>query len=172
MVKNQGHRDKYQDWIEREKIIVPRFLQKKEFTNEHEDQKAVRAKAALKAEIELRDLRAKQHEERYKQLDEEMERCLKTKGDERVINSFIQMWRSETNYQESISVKRWKRSAKWLDDYETKFLQEYHDKNFFKTIDDPAEEPRPFERTYSQSGQNRIIDTLIYRLNLKIGQDT
>lgn len=95
MVKNQGHRDKYQDWIEREKIIVPKFLQKKEFTNEHDYQKAVRAKAALndfKAEIELRDLRAKQHEERYKQLDEEMERCLKTKGDERVINSLIQMW--------------------------------------------------------------------------------
>lgn len=39
-----------------------------------------------------------------------------------------------------------------MDDYETKFLQEYHDKNsFFKTIDDPAEEPRPFERTYSQA---------------------
>lgn len=155
MVKNQGHRDKYQDWVEREKIIVPRFLQKKEFTNEHEDQKAVRAKAALndfKAEIELRDLRAKQHEERYKQLDEEMERCLKTKGDERVINSLLQMWRSETNYQESISVKRWQRSAKWLDDYETKFLQEYHDKNsFFKTTDDQAEETRPFARTYSQA---------------------
>ena len=47
MVKNQGHRDKYQDWIEQEKNIVPRYLQKKKFSNEHEDQKAFRAKAAL-----------------------------------------------------------------------------------------------------------------------------
>ena len=47
MVKNQGHRNKYQDMVERENIIVLRFLQKKEFNYEHEDKKAVRGKAVV-----------------------------------------------------------------------------------------------------------------------------
>ena len=144
MVKNQGHRDKYQDWVEREKIVVPRFLQKKEFNFEHEDQKAVRARAALndfKAEIELRDLRAQQHEERYKELDEEMEQRLNTKGRGQVVNVLIEMWKAETGYQESISNRRWRRSARWLEDYEIKFLEEYRGKNpFFKTSEDQTEE--------------------------------
>lgn len=83
-----------------------------------------------------------------------MELCLKTKGDERVVNNLIQMWRAETNYQESISIKRWQRSAKWLENYETTFLQEYRDKNsFFKPIDDPPQETRSFASTYAQAAR-------------------
>ena len=161
MVENQGHRNKYQDWLERENIIVPRFLQKKEFNYEHEDQKAVRGKAVLndfKAEIELRDLRAKQHEQRYQQLDEEMERCLKAKSGGRVASILIQMWKAETTYQETISNRRWRRSARWLDDYETKFLEEYRNRNpFFKKTEDQIEEPvtdtqRPNQASGTEQG--------------------
>ena len=162
MVKNQGHRNKYQDWLERENIIVPRFLQKKEFNYEHEDQKAVRGKAVLndfKAEIELRDLRAKQHEQRYQQLDEEMERCLMAKSGGRVASILIQMWKAETSYQGTISNRRWRRSARWLDDYETKFLEEYRNRNpFFKRTEVIESKNRsPIHKGQIRHlGQNRV----------------
>ena len=105
----------------------------------------MRARAVLsdfKTEIELRDLRAKQHEERYKQFDEDIERYLKTKGTERVVNTLLQMWKAEASHQETISHKRWQRSKKWLETYKTNFLQEYWDKDsFFKTTDDWTEQP-------------------------------
>ena len=129
MVKNQEHQDKYQDCVKWENNIVPRSLQIKEFNYDNYEQacqKAVRGKAAFndfKAEIEFRDLRAKQHEQRCKQLGEEMESCLKTKSSGRVFSTLIQMLNTETSLQETISNRRWQHRARWLNEYETNFLQ-------------------------------------------------
>ena len=54
--------------------------------------------------------------------DVEMERRLKAKGRGQVINMLI--CKAETRYQELIYKRRWRRSARWLGDYETKLLEE------------------------------------------------
>ena len=70
-----------------------------------------------------------------------MERRFKIKGRGQVINVLIEMWKAETGYQKSISNRRWRRSARWLEDYKIKFLEEYRGRNpFFKTSEDQTEE--------------------------------
>ena len=68
------------------------------------------------------------------------------------------MWKAETSYQETILDGRWRHSARWLEDYEIKFLEEYRNRNpFFKKTEDQMEEPvtdacRPNQASGTEQG--------------------
>ena len=152
MVKNKGHKETYQRWIESETIIVPKYLQRKKFNNEHSDQMSVRANAALsefRTEIELQELRMQQHESRYKQIDEEMEQLFKQKNSGQVKTILLEMWKEETKYNERISERRWEKNQRWLKQYETTFKAQYQNENPFFTNDENKQKP-----SYAQATSN------------------
>ena len=158
MLKNQGHEEKYQNWIEREKVIVPRFLSEKRVYKRTCRSESCESKRAVlsdfKTEIELRDLKAKQYEERYKQLDEEMERCLQTKGSERVVNTLLQIWKAETSHKKRYPTKYGNAVRNgWKPMKQTFFKNTGIKTRFFKTTDDWAEQPINETQTFPRSAR-------------------
>lgn len=159
MTKNSGQHQTYEKWIEADTIIVPRYLQRKKFVNEQEEQMTIRASAAkndYKAEIELKKLRAEQSKQRFEEIDKEMTDFIKenSRGDTRDV--LIARWTNETTRNENISKKRWKRNEKWMIQYESDFQKEYRDQNpFFKTMIDttPNTETTPREQDQTASKQ-------------------
>ncbi|MCG8094141.1 MAG: hypothetical protein JAZ17_11040 [Candidatus Thiodiazotropha endolucinida] len=136
MTKNSGHHETYIRWIEGKTIIVPRYLQRKRFANEQENQTTIRANAALndfRAEIELKKLRAEHSSKRFSDIDKEIIDFFKDKPTGLTQEMLITMWTNEAVRNEEISKRRWKRNEKWLHQYAANFLQEYKDQNpFFK----------------------------------------
>ena len=62
---------------------MPQYLQRKQFNNEHPEQRKIRKAAVLddfKLEIDLKGLRASQQEEKVKRLDSEMETLFKERS--------------------------------------------------------------------------------------------
>ena len=125
-VKNKGHSDTYSKWLNSDKIVIPQYLQRKEFNNEHPDQKKVRETAVLndfKTEIDLKSLRANQQEEKVKRIDNEMDTLFKEKGSTAAAKILSDMWQAQASQNEKISHRRWLKNEKWLKDYEENFKQ-------------------------------------------------
>ena len=135
-VKNKGHSDTYSRWLNSEKIVMPQYLQRKQFINEHPEQRKLRETAVLndlKTEIDLKSLRASQQEEKVKRLDSEMETLIKERSSSSAAKILLDMWKAQASQNEKISHRRWLKNEKWLSDYEENFVQSYTSSNpFFK----------------------------------------
>ena len=160
-VKNKGHSDTYSRWLNGEKIVLPKYLQRKQFTNEHREQRKLRESAVLndfKTEIDLKSLRASQQEEKVKRLDSEMETLFKERSSSSAAKILLDMWKAQASQNEKISHRRWLKNEKWLSDYEENFIQSYTSSNpFFKverreqaTYAESTAQPRKKSPTYAE----------------------
>ena len=96
-VKNKGHSDTYSRWLNGEKIVMPQYLQRKQFINEHPEQRKLREAAVLndfKTEIDLKSLKASQQEEKVKRLDSEMETLFKERSSSSAAKILLDMWKA------------------------------------------------------------------------------
>lgn len=117
-VKNEGHKKVYSRWLSQEEIIIPKYLQKKEFQNEPEQQKKVRERAVrndFETEIELQGLRAEQHQMRYEDIDAQMNKLIEERSRGELQLILKKWWKSATEVNEQISRKRWLKNAHWLE---------------------------------------------------------
>ena len=140
---------------------MPKYLQRKQFNNEHPEQRKIREAAVLndfKTEIDLKSLRASQQEEKVKRLDSEMETLFKERSSSSAAKILLDMWKAQASQNEKISHRRWLKNEKWLSDYEENFIQSYMSSNpFFKverrkqaTYAESTAQPRKKSPTYAE----------------------
>ncbi|MCG8047965.1 MAG: hypothetical protein N0E48_20490 [Candidatus Thiodiazotropha endolucinida] len=135
-VKNKGHNDMYSKWLNSDQIVIPQYLQKKQFNNEHPDQRKLREAAVLhdfKTETDLRGLRASQQQEKAQRIDGEMETLFQDRCSGNAAKILSQMWKAQVSQNEKISHKRWLKNEKWLTNYEENFKNSHVTSNpYFK----------------------------------------
>lgn len=135
-VKNKGHKETYAKWLNGERIVIPKYLQRKLFNNEHPDQRKLREAAVLhdfKTEIDLQELRSTQQMEKVKKIDKDMETLFKQKcsGPAEII--LLEMWKAQATQNENISHRRWLKNEAWLKNYEDTFQRTHSETSpFFK----------------------------------------
>ena len=80
--KNKRHNETNAKWLNSDHIVIPQYLQRKQFNNEQPDQRKLREAAVLhdfKTETDLRGLRATHQHEKVNRLDSEMETLFQKK---------------------------------------------------------------------------------------------
>lgn len=106
-----------------------------QINGESEDQTCRRERQVLdnfRTEKDLLKLQAESHEERYRQIDEEMLSVFSEKATGRTKDKLLELWRNDTKKEEDISVRRWDNKNKvWLQKYVTEFCRQYMGKNPF-----------------------------------------
>ena len=134
MIKNHNKAEIYEKWINSTPIILPRKLQIKPIREEPEQQRRLRERMSLdkmNMEIELLRLRSSANEERYKDIDVQMEREIKEKADGILCENVMKLWKEECEKEELISLQRWIKSENWFYNYEEQFKKEYTSDNPF-----------------------------------------
>ena len=134
--KNKGHNETYSKWLNNDQMVIPQYLQKKQFNNEQPEQRKLREAAVLhdfKTEIDLRGLRATQQYEKVNRLDSEMDTLFQEKCSGNAAKLLSDTWRKQVSQNEKISHRRWLKSDKWLNDYAENFKQSHINSNpYFK----------------------------------------
>ena len=126
--KNKGHNETYAKWLNSDHIVIPQYLQRKQFNNEQPDQRKLREAAVLhdfKTETDLRGLRATQQFEKVNRLDSEMETLFQEKCNGNAAKLLSETWKKQVSPNENISHRRWLKSEKWLNDYAENFKQSH-----------------------------------------------
>ena len=135
-VKKKRHSNTNSRWLNGEIIVIPQYLQRKQFNNKHPYQRKIREAAVLndfKTEIDLRSLRSSQQEENVKRLYSKMETLFKERNSLSAAKILLDMWKEQASQKEKISHRRWLKIEKWLRDYEENFIQPHMSWNpFFK----------------------------------------
>ena len=86
----------------------------------------------LQSEIELMKLRSESHEERYKNIDKEMEEMIDKKVSGQKKELLKKLWKEECILEEIRSRERWENSnVKWTEKYETAFTKFYETRSPF-----------------------------------------
>ena len=70
--KNKGHNESYPKWLNSDQIVIPQYLQRKQFNNEQPDQRKLPEAAVLhdfKTETDLHGQRATQQHEKVNRLE-------------------------------------------------------------------------------------------------------
>ena len=135
MLRNENTAKVYETWINNSPPIIPRKMQMKPIKGEPESQTKLREKQVIQnfqTEIELMKLRAESHEEKYKNIDSEMEELINKKVSGQRGDQVKKLWKEECVREELRSRERWETSnTKWRENYETEFTKFYADKNPF-----------------------------------------
>ena len=115
--KNKRHNETNTKWLNSDHIVIPQYLQRKQF-NEQPDQRKLREAAVLhdfKTETDLRGLRATHQHEKVNRLDSEMETLFqKKKCNGNAAKLLSETWKKQVSQNENISHRRWLKSEKWL----------------------------------------------------------
>ena len=158
MVRNENTTKTYENWKSNSPIIIPRKYQMQKINEEPIAQTQLREKHVvfmLQSEIELMKLRSESHEERYKNIDKEMEEMIDKKVSGQKKELLKKIWKDECMLEEIRSRERWENSnAKYTEKYETAFTKFYETRSPF-ICDEQFFPPQIRNQKGSQTQQQR-----------------
>ena len=135
MVRNENTAKIYETWKNSSPVIIPRKLQMNPIREEPLAQTKLREKQVLlnlETELELMKLRGESHQEKYQQIDKEMEDIINKKINGQRRELLNKLWKEDCVREETRSLDRWENSnKKWTDKYEAEFLKFFEQKNPF-----------------------------------------
>lgn len=124
MIKNNYKAGIYERWLNSSPKILPRKFQIKPILNEPEQQRQLREKLALeklKTEIELLKLRGQNNEQKYISIDEKIYTELKKYAEGECLENVNKLWKTSCEVEETNSLLRWEKQAKFFQTYEIHF---------------------------------------------------
>ena len=111
-------------WNSNDKKILPKKFLLKFIPNESVEARNIRRFSTFErfqAEINLLKIRARNHNTKAKQIDEEMNAFLQSKFKDEHLNNLKDLWVEESTAEEYKSSKLWESKQRWLEKYAAKF---------------------------------------------------
>ena len=121
----------YETWLTQEKKILPKKFLLKHIANEYIEEREIRQNTAFEkfqAEINLLKIRATRHQNKVRQIDEEMNTFLESNFTGNAQLNLKEQWLEEIQNEENKSLKRWASKQIWMENYEKDFEKD----NFMK----------------------------------------
>jgi len=136
-IRNMKMSEVYQRWISSTPVTIPRKFQIPKIKGEPENQRFIREQRlleAIKSEIELNRLRAENHTDKYKQLDNDMHRIISNKSNCASKSLLLSWWKETCEQAEMRSQYRWtSKNEKLLEQYEKDFHNSNKENPYIKT---------------------------------------
>lgn len=157
----------YEEWLENgEEPFIPKKFRGKVFENEPEDQRAAKKDLSIykmKVEFRLLKSRARQHREKYQQIDIEMNQTFDEIPNNETGEILKQKWTEQISKEEEHSRKKWEEKEAWFKDLEQNQLTDtINDDETDPTISKPPSqnaEHRQSTQTREREHRQRRINT-------------
>lgn len=116
----------YEEWLERENMVIPRKFRPRLIEGEIEEDRQIRHQTAIfnfQSEIRIMKNKALRYQNKYLQMDDQMYSLIKQKSysDREVEEYLISVWNKDCLEQENKSKEIWVKKKIWLANYATNF---------------------------------------------------
>ena len=110
----------YESWLGKENPVIIRKFRPKLIIGEHEEDRTIRKENALRnveAEIRILKNKARRHETKFRQVDDEMQTIFSRKAQGEVFENLKDIWKNDCEREEIKSNEIWENKKNWLDNY-------------------------------------------------------
>ena len=116
-IKTRGIGNLYAQYIDQERVYLPRKFRPQEIRGEPEDQTDERVRLAvesLRAEYRILASKAERHQARYLQIDQDMSDLIHKTANGRVAEKLQNIWIKDCEREEQISLDMWHKKQQWF----------------------------------------------------------